>query len=196
MEVQRTLADLGAWGAVLAILLMVVASVLPIPAEAPALLNGALFGPVYGTAITFVGALVGSLISFELARVLGRPMAVRFVSKAALQRVDDGVASLGWKGLVVARLLPVVAFTALNWGLGLTAVPRARFLWTTAVGILPGAILFTGFGSALPTLLRRHPWETAVGVGVFFAVATVVLVQARSRRAEVSDVAQGVPPAR
>ncbi len=181
VEAERILADLGPWGAVLAFVIMTVTSILPIPAEAPAMVNGMLFGSVYGTAITFAGALAGALISFELARALGRPFTTRLVSDASLQRVDGVVARLGWRGLLVARLLPVVAFTALNWGSGLTAVPRARFVWTTALGILPGVILFTAFGSAMPTLLRRQPWVTAASSLLFFGAIAFVSVRARNQ---------------
>lgn len=187
VEVERVLAGLGPWGAVFAFGIMTVTSILPVPAEAPAMVNGMLFGPVYGTAITFAGALAGAFISFELARALGRPFTAKFVSDESLQRADGVVAKLGWKGLLVARLLPVVAFTALNWGSGLTAVPRSRFVWTTAAGILPGVILFTVFGSAMPVLLRRQPWVTALGgMAVVIAVA-VISARARPQPAAVTE---------
>jgi uncharacterized membrane protein YdjX (TVP38/TMEM64 family) len=144
---------------------MIVVAILPIPAEFPAMLNGIVFGALVGTAITWLGAIVGAWISFELARRLGRPLTERFVKPAVLERADRLVDSAGWPGLLTLRLIPAVAFTAINWGAGLTAVPRWTFLWTTIVGILPGAIVFTASGTGMAALLRANP-GAAVGLGV------------------------------
>lgn len=140
-------------------LFMVLVAILPFPAEVPAMLNGAIFGPVLGTAITWTGAMVGAQISFELARRFGRPLAERFLP-GGMDRVDRVALSTGWGGLLTLRFIPAVAFTALNWAAGLTGIPRWRFVWTTAVGILPGAIVFTASGTGLAAFLRRYPEST------------------------------------
>lgn len=134
---------------------MAVVAVLPIPAELPAVANGAAFGPVLGTVVTWTGAMTGALLSYEIARRWGRALAGRFVSDAALGRIDAVLDGIGPWGLLLARFTPVFAFTALNWGAGLARVPRARFAWTTAFGILPGAIAFTASGTGLALLIRR-----------------------------------------
>ena len=149
--------DLGIWAYLVAPLVMAVVAVLPVPAEAPAMINGALFGPWLGSLLTWLGALAGAWLSFELARRFGRPLAERVVPERALARTDRMVGHLGWAGMLGLRLVPFVAFTALNWGAGLTEMPRGRFLWTTALGILPGTLLFTASGSGLPLLLERAP---------------------------------------
>lgn len=152
----------GAWAYVVAPLVMASVALLPIPAEAPALINGVIFGPVVGTAITWTGAMLGAALSFEIARAAGRPAAVRWLRPDALERADRVVARAGWRGLLLARFVPLIAFTALNWGAGLTPIGRWTFLWTTAVGILPGAILFTATGWSLGGLMGRLPWIVLV----------------------------------
>jgi len=148
----------GAWGVVIAPLVMAAVAILPIPAEAPALVNGMLFGPVGGTVVTWLGAMLGAVASFEIGRAAGRPAAERWLRPDALERADRLVIRAGWRGLLIARFVPLIAFTALNWGAGLTPVPRWTFVWTTAVGILPGAILFTVTGWALTGLVGGLPW--------------------------------------
>ncbi len=161
---ESFLARLGGWAYLLAPLLMIVVAILPIPAEFPAMMNGMLFGPVVGAFITWSGGVVGAIISFELARKFGRPMAERFVKTSLLNKVDKLLSSAGWPGLLFLRLLPIVAFTALNWGIGFTKLSRWTFIWTTALGILPGAILFTSSGTGLAALYRMNPLA-AVGLG-------------------------------
>ena len=162
---ESFLVRLGGWAYILAPLLMIVVAILPIPAEFPAIMNGMLFGPVVGAAITWSGAVVGAMISFELARKFGRPLAERFVKSSVMDTVDKLLSSAGWPGLLFLRLLPVVAFTALNWGIGFTKLPRWTFMWTTALGILPGAILFSSSGTGLAALYRMNP-PAAIGLGI------------------------------
>lgn len=171
VAMEAWLTGMGDWALLVAPLVMAGVAILPIPAEAPAMLNGALFGPVAGTLITWTGALLGALISFEIARALGRPVAGRFVPARTLDRADALVDQAGWSGLLVLRLLPMIAFTAINWGAGLTSVSRWRFVWTTALGIIPGAILFTASGSAVAALIKQGAgpvgWAAVAAVVVF-----------------------------
>lgn len=157
-ELGGWLEGVGWWAYLIAPLVMAAVAILPIPAEAPALLNGMLFGPVAGTAVTWSGAMLGAVASFEIARAAGRPAAARWLRPGALERADRVVARAGWGGLLLARFVPLIAFTALNWGAGLTPVGRWTFVWTTGVGILPGAILFTATGWGLGGLAGRFPW--------------------------------------
>ena len=105
--------------------------------------------------------MLGAQSSFELARRLGRPAAERLIRRSALDRVDRWVESAGWWGLLLPRLMPLIAFTALTWGAGLTPVSRWRFIWTTAVGIAPGAVVFTASGWGISASLGRLPWLAA-----------------------------------
>jgi uncharacterized membrane protein YdjX (TVP38/TMEM64 family) len=179
-NIDLWLAELGTWAYIVAPAVMAGVSILPLPAEAPAMANGIIFGTVVGTAITWVGAMAGAWISYELARAYGRPVARRVVNPSALKRIEHVADSAGWWGLLVLRLVPVVAFTALNWGAGLCGLPRRRFLWTTAVGIIPGTILFTSSGVGLGALYRRSP--PLAGALTLAIVAGMVVWTLKRRR--------------
>lgn len=162
----------AAWWA--APLLMVVVAILPIPAEIPAAVNGMLFGVTLGVVVTWSGAMIGAMISYELARCFGRKLARRFVRPetiAKLEHLQDTEAAV----LLVLRLTPVVAFTAINWAAGLLQVRRSTFAWTTALGILPGAVAFTASGSALAVLYRRYP---GVITAVTLTLCTLIILRA------------------
>ena len=149
--------QLGVWAYVFAPLFMIVVAVLPFPAEVPAMLNGMVFGMVVGTVITWSGALVGAQISFELARKFGRPLSERIIPKHIFAQTDRIAISAVWSGLLVLRLIPAIAFTAVNWGLGFTMLRRSTFFWTTTVGLFPGALVFTATGSGLGAFYLTHP---------------------------------------
>ena len=177
------LGELGFWAYLVAPAVMALVSILPIPAEAPAMANGMLFGPVVGTAMSWTGAMIGAWISYEIALMWGRPAARRMVGAKALAKVDSVAEDAGWWGLIVLRLIPLVAFTALNWGAGFCGIPRWRFLWTTGLGILPGAIVFTSSGVGLQALYRTSP---ALAVALTCAVIAAGVVWAVRRRNRVS----------
>lgn len=181
--------DLGAWAYVVAPLAMVCVAILPIPAEIPAAANGMIFGPAVGTVITWSGAVVGAMVSFELSRRFGRPLADRYAGIDRMRRADRLVASAGWSGLLTLRLIPAVAFTAINWAAGLTQIKRGTFLWTTAIGILPGAIVFTWSGSGLAALYRINPYATGGLVVALLLVTWVTWKRYRRRvRADALEV--------
>ena len=173
---------LGWLAYVVAPLLMFVVAVLPLPAEMPAALNGVLFGPVVGFFLTWGGALAGAQVSYELARRFGRPLVERFVKPSALERLDRAVESGGPIALLTLRLIPTVAFTAVNWGAGMASVRRSTFFWTTAVGIIPGALVFTATGSGVFHLLETRGAAFALGAVFVVAVALALAVRRLLKR--------------
>lgn len=190
--IEALIAESGGLGYALAYAYTIAVAIIPFPAEFPAMLNGMLFGPLVGTLISWSAGLIGAHVSFELSRRCGRPLVARFVRAETLDRADRLVLASGALGLLLLRLTPVVAFTAINWAAGLTTLRRWTFLWTTAVGILPGAILFTVSGSGVAALSRRHP---ALGVALLaFLIGLAVLIHARIRRSSRSAAAAAEPP--
>lgn len=186
VNIEMWLGEMGVWAYVVAPLIMAIVSILPVPAEAPAMANGLLFGPLVGTSISWVGALTGAWISYEIARSWGRPLVLHMAKPAAMTKVDRVAQGAGWWGLLVLRLVPVVAFTALNWGAGLCAVPRGRFLWTTAIGIIPGVIVFTSSGVGIGAIWRRSPTVTLALLTTLAAGSIAWVVH--SRRGESRDM--------
>lgn len=180
-RVSDMLARLGGWSYLAAPAAMIVVSILPIPAEIPAVANGMVFGAAIGAAITWFGAVVGALISFELARRFGRPLGERFLPAATIGSADRLVRSAGWPGLLALRLVPAVAFTAINWGAGLTSLRRWTFAWTTAVGIIPGTLLFTFTGSGFATLYRMNSTAAILFVVLVLLVTWWTVLRFRRR---------------
>lgn len=62
----------GHWGVLASIGLMVIHSFVPFPAELVALANGMLYGPVWGTVVTWIGAMLGAFLAFGLSRSSSR----------------------------------------------------------------------------------------------------------------------------
>lgn len=137
----------GAAGPVLFIGLYAVATVLFLPGAVLTLAGGALFGPLWGTLWNLTGATVGAALAFLIARHLGADWVARRAGPR-LQRLNEGVASEGWRFVAFVRLAPLIPFNLLNYALGLTRISFGTYLLATWVFMLPGAFAYTWLGHA------------------------------------------------
>lgn len=71
------------------ILLTIFHSFVPVPAEILAVANGMIFGPIWGTVITWVGAMLGAYLAFGLSRALGQPLAQAMVPERHRRTLDE-----------------------------------------------------------------------------------------------------------
>lgn len=168
----------GPWAALGSIVLMLVHSFLPFPSEIIALANGMVFGPFWGSVVTWVGAMLGATSTFGLVRLLGRPFIDRMLSQSQLQRLSDWSSRQGGIALLIGRLIPVVAFNLLNYAAAMTHISWWTYIWATGLGILPLTILLNVFGASILTLTTSNWIWILLGV---FAVAVWLLARRHSK---------------
>lgn len=167
------------WSALASIALMVLHSFLPLPAEAIAIANGIMFGPVWGIVITWSGAMIGAILAFALARWLGRPAMQHFVPDRWSRIIGT------WRGrpsiLLLVRLIPVTSFNLINYAAGFTGIGWWTFIWTTGLGILPIGIASVLLGDRL----LEVPWPVWLLVGMALVLLWILgwLVRQRLLRA-------------
>ena len=77
----------GGWGVAVSIALMVLHSFVLFPAEILACANGMIYGPLWGTVVTWIGAMLGASVAFGLVRALGRPFVQRMLKEAQRERL-------------------------------------------------------------------------------------------------------------
>jgi len=158
-QMEELVARAGFWGPVLIVTLMTVAVVAsPIPSAPIALAAGAAYGHVWGTVQVVIGAELGALIAFGLARVLGHDVLRRVLG----DRVDAG--PLGSQSALTvtvfaSRLLPFVSFDMISYAAGLSRLHAWRFALATLAGIIPTSFLLAHVGSeAMSGNLSRATW--------------------------------------
>jgi uncharacterized membrane protein YdjX (TVP38/TMEM64 family) len=142
----------GGWGVAVSIGLMVIHSFVPFPAEILACANGMIYGPVWGTVVTWIGAMLGASVAFGLARSLGRPFVQRMLKEAQREKLTLWSRDRGGIALLVARLIPVIAFNLINYAAALTEISWWTFLWATGIGILPLTVLSAVLGDRMLTM--------------------------------------------
>ena len=156
----------GHWGPVLIVGLMTIAVVAsPIPSAPIALAAGAAYGHLWGTVQVVLGAELGALIAFGIARTVGHDGLRRLVG----DRVDAGL--LGSQTALTAtvfasRLMPFVSFDMISYAAGLSALHAWRFALATLAGIVPASFALAHFGGeAVSGDLGRATWAV-LGLGL------------------------------
>ena len=124
---------------------------LALPGTVLTLAGGAVFGFGWGVAYNTIAANLGASAAFLIARNLGRDGVRRLAGddSKTLARLDAVVARHGFRGLLTLRLIPLVPFNALNFGSGLTNLKWSAYAAATAIGIVPGTVVYTFFADAL-----------------------------------------------
>jgi uncharacterized membrane protein YdjX (TVP38/TMEM64 family) len=148
-RLSQLLAATTLWLPMVLVGLMVLHTLVPVPAEPLALAAGMLLGQFWGFVTIWVGAMLGAYVGFFLARTLGQPVVRRLVAPERLERLMRRVQQADIPVLLALRLLPVVSFNLLNFALGLSPIHWWRFTWTTGAGIVPVTALIVVFGAHL-----------------------------------------------
>jgi uncharacterized membrane protein YdjX (TVP38/TMEM64 family) len=156
--------------------------VLSLPGAAVASVTGGfLFGLTFGTALNVAAATLGASLLFLAARWgLGDRLAARIdASEGTVKRLKTRLHENEVSVLLLLRLIPVVPFFVANLLPALVGVRFGRFLWTTAVGIVPGGLVYTWIGVGVGEVLSRggRPdlsliWEPHV-IGPILGLATL-----------------------
>lgn len=116
------------------------------PTAVLTIVGGALFGFPTALACVLCAAVLGAVGAFFLSRYLGRDL-VRGISGERLLALDRRVAEHGFGTVLLARLVPLVPFSAANYAFGLTSVRWRSYVAATAVGIVPGTALYVAVGA-------------------------------------------------
>lgn len=146
---SRRIAGLGVAGPLAVIGLMTLAILVsPIPSAPIALAAGAAYGHTWGTVYILLGAELGALGAFGLARMLGRDAVQRWLGN---RLPESRIGSQGMLMLIVfaSRLLPFISFDVVSYAAGLTTLSLWRFAIATLAGILPASFLLAHFGGEM-----------------------------------------------
>ena len=152
-EIIQLIRDSGHWGVLVSMGLMVLHSFVPFPAEILTMANGMVYGPLWGTLISWAGAMLGALLAYALALKLGSGFVRRMLGPERSEEIDRWLSYNGPGALLVARLIPAVSFNLINYASGLARVPLWTFVWTTAIGMLPVTIIVVYMGAKLDDII-------------------------------------------
>lgn len=121
------------------------------------LTGGFLFATFPGALFNVTGATIGATVIFLAAKWgFGDRLAARLdAGSGPIQKIKEGIDENQWSVLFLIRLVPAVPFFVANLLPALVGVPTYRFVVTTFIGIIPGAVVFTSIGAGLSEVFAR-----------------------------------------
>jgi uncharacterized membrane protein YdjX (TVP38/TMEM64 family) len=116
------------------------------------LLGGLLFGIVIGGTLTVLGASIGAILLFLLARGLLAPF---FEAKFGRQiaKLRPGLERDGFSYLVALRLMPIFPFWLVNLAPALIGMRLVPYAIATIIGMVPTSFVLSAVGSGLAATL-------------------------------------------
>ncbi len=132
------------------------------------LTGGFLFGTVFGTMFNVTGASLGAIAIFLAAKTgLGESLRAKLdASEGRVAQLREGLDNNQWSMLFFIRLVPVVPFFVANLLPAFLAVPLHRYVISTVIGIVPGALVYTSVGAGLGTVFASGDTPD---LGIIFA---------------------------
>lgn len=178
--IHDLISGLGPFGPVALVGLMVLAVVVsPIPSGPIAMAAGAMYGSTGGALVSIIGAQVGAMLAFCIARYLGYH-AVRRSENAVMQFMAKPHSETALMGIVFAsRLVPFISFDAVSYAAGVTNLSLWRFSLATLVGVVPICWTLAAMGAGMATKGLSWPWILLLGGGVTVIPALIALLRAK-----------------
>lgn len=160
------LAPLGAWGAVLlVVVLMLQVVVAAIPGHLLYAAGGYVYGFWAGFLMTYTATVVIGQCTFYLARVYGQTVVEKLVPEKDLAKWEKIAARQGMGFFILTFVIPIFPADVMPYLAGLGRIRGREFLAANLIGRLPTVILMVLVGS--------HGLE--VNLKVLFAAVVVTL---------------------
>lgn len=137
----------GVWGLIVSIGVYAILGMTPIPSEPLTLLIGAAFGPWVATFVSWIGNTLSGIVEFEVGHRVGK--VTSFLEQK--EKLPFGLGKLKVDSiafLIGARMIPGYGSKFVSLICGFYHVRIFRYIWTTALTVFFGSLIFSfgGFG--------------------------------------------------
>ena len=164
LNVLLWIEGLGFWGPFIFVLLYIPSCVLMFPDILPNAAAGAIWGAGTGAVAASIGRILGSTVTFLLARYLTKSWQERrTASDPKFAAVAKAVEREGFRIVILLRLCPLFPVIMLNYGLGMTGVRLRSYILGTLLGMIPRTFFVAYSGSGVRSLMDL---TSGNGVGV------------------------------
>ena len=173
-DIQSIVEKAGPWAPAAYVGLFALLPAFFFPVAVLALAGGLLFGLGLGSLYTFIGAIINCALMFLLSRYVGRAQAERFIANKLSPYWQDKLSKAGGKEgfllLVILRLIPAVPYNLINYTYGLTPMAFRPYMLGSALGIIPGTLVFINIGDKAWDITSPSFWLAIVMLVLLLAV--------------------------
>ena len=169
-RVQEWIDGFGAWSYVVVIGLMLMQTILAfLPSVVLMVVAVISFGPVAGGLLAWGGMLLAATLGYVIGRSFGVVTIDRLVGSKTERKMENIVKRYGIWAVIAARISPVLSTDAVSIAAGLGGMKYLHFIFATAVGTLPLAVLIAWLGRDFSRLGTGLIWISVASVAAFAA---------------------------
>jgi uncharacterized membrane protein YdjX (TVP38/TMEM64 family) len=117
-----------------------------------AMVGGMVFGPLWGTLYSIIGAAFSTSFAFLIARYLGRDFVANRL-RGGWKLFDEDMEKFGFRIILFLRLVPIFPYEGINYGAGLTKIRFRHYFSATILGVIPGAFVYNSFGNFIVRII-------------------------------------------
>ena len=136
------------------------------------LVGGFLFGPVYGTLLTVIGATSGASCVFFITKSAAGGL-LRKRAGNRTHRLASGFHKNALSYMFVLRLIPLFPFSLVTICAAMLEVKSATFFIATSLGIIPAVYFVSLAGASISTLFESDKTLTSANVFTPEAIAAI-----------------------
>jgi len=172
-KVQGWVDSFDSWAPILFIVAYGLITLFFAPASLFTLAGGALFGPFWGSVYSLVGAGLGAVLGFLIARYIASDwIATR--SGPRLSRFLNGVTREGWRFVAFTRLVPVFPYMPQNYFYGVSRISFVEFTVASVIFMIPSTAAYTWLGHiGMEAMSGRNNW---IEISLFGISALVLII--------------------
>ncbi len=175
-DLRNWIVSYGLWAPFIYILIYTVRPLIFFPASLLSLAGGLAFGAWMGTVYTIIGAVAGAILSYFVARLLGKKLIQKkWDGKAA--KIQYQMEENGFLYVLIFRLIPVINFDLISYLAAFAKVRFSSFALATLIGIIPGTFAYNFLGSSAAS---GNPTMIFLGIAVFILL-TIIPVFIRNK---------------
>jgi uncharacterized membrane protein YdjX (TVP38/TMEM64 family) len=173
------------WLPVTFVSIYTVSAALGVPPVIATLVGGAVFGTKLGTAYSWIGAILGALGGYAIARWLGGN-AIRHLLGRHRDKLDKLQDRATFASLFRLRVNPIVPYNILNFASGLSKVGFRDYFLATVFGVFPATAVYAYFADSViagATRARsRALWHIAIAGVIMILLSYGPVLWRRVRR--------------
>ena len=167
-EIKEWILSFGMWAPILYIFLYTVRPLIFFPASVLSITGGLAFGALMGTVYTVIGATLGAVVAFLVAKKLGKGVIKNGAGK--VDQIQQQLEKNGFIYVLIFRLLQIFNFDLISYAAGLSKVRLLPFFLATLIGIIPGTFAYNFLGSSI---VSKDP-RIIIGAIIVFLILTIV----------------------
>jgi uncharacterized membrane protein YdjX (TVP38/TMEM64 family) len=141
-DAEVIIAKAGAAGPAVALFLYALFAPTPVSTDSLTIICGAMYGPVYGTAISWMGNNIAALVEYYI----GTRISQNTDFEREKNKLPFGLSKLPINSipvLTLGRMIPFYGSKVISIMAGMYKVPCKRYIWTSALINLSGAIMLS-----------------------------------------------------